>query len=724
MRLMYMNRRRPFLVDMVVTPVPGGLAYELWGGNDMDPTGHALKVAFGPGGFKDDTINGAVLETINLGQRIRVVFDPSAHGMTDTEINFVQLKADTGGGMDNVSPVTMLLPDTLYHGYETITLHGFAPQGATPADAVPLDLSRLARDLRIVNQDTTNGLYVGFNDSGHQVFVPAGAEHAMFTSTFSSLYVRGVGGVVEFSASFTHAMRLPTTAGVRGMRALVLSGGGSKGAYQVGALAKWLGEDRIEYDILCGTSVGAINAAFLAQFGPGLAEGAYDSLERLWRQVTDERVWQRWFPLGRVEALWKPAVYDSTPVLSWLKSGLNPEAIRTSGKKLRVSAVAWDTAEVHVATETADELEKWVAASASYPVMFLPVEIGGRLWSDGGLRSNTPLGEAIRLGADEVDVILCNNPDILEPFDPSQASAIPGFLVRTLDIQSAQIQLADLAVAGLKNDLCELKPEYRRVKIRLLMPTGVLADDPLRFEPGAIARMMDQGYADASRLGSALRFFLWPRLNEGRRWPPQEKPMLRLIHNQTITGAILVDDIDDGLPNKTAQRLGGTADPKAYRRDGYANYPKQSAYIPRLKPTDVTLPGYIDLNETPRVTLSAGKGKIKKLQTAGLITVVSFNASDLSTPTLATAAIDTPGAGDLTLTGTFFVSLSPNITKVLITGTGGPLTLTQSQITLGGGTISNTSIFIPAALVPGIAAATTSVRVQADDKLSPLVAVS
>ena len=72
--------------------------------------------------------------------------------------------------------------------------------------------------------------------------------------------------------------------------------------------------------------------------------------------------------------------------------------------------------------------------------------------------------------------------------------------------------------------------------------------------------------------------------------------MLRLIHKQTGAGALLVDDIDDGIPNKQVHRLGSTADPKAYKRDGYANEPKQKCYIPRTKEGDATLPGFIDLN--------------------------------------------------------------------------------------------------------------------------------
>ncbi len=199
--------------------------------------------------------------------------------------------------------------------------------------------------------------------------------------------------------------------------------------------------------------------------------------------------------------------------------------------------------------------------------------------------------------------------------------------------------------------------------------------------------------------------------------------MLRLIHNQTVNASILVDDIDDGIPNKMTHRLGSTGDPKAYERDGYAQLPKQPCYIPQTKPTNPAISGYIDLRQTERVTLSSGKGKIKKLSDAGFITVVSFTMDDVAAPAITVADLGTPGVGQITITGTRLLSLAPNESAVLVTGTGGPLTLTQTAIVAAGGTFSNTSIVIPAALVPGVALATTSVKVLADDQLSNTLAL-
>jgi len=191
--------------------------------------------------------------------------------------------------------------------------------------------------------------------------------------------------------------------------------------------------------------------------------------------------------------------------------------------------------------------------------------------------------------------------------------------------------------------------------------------------------------------------------------------MLRVIHSQTVTGAILIDDIDDGLPNKTARRLGGTADPKAYERDGYANARKQPCYVKRVNPADPTVAGYIDVEETARVALSADKGKIAGFRNAGLVTLVSFTAADVAEPTVASAVL----AAFLSITGTNLTSVAPNLTRVTLTGTGAT-TLTQTQIILGGGTVTPLSITIPAAMVPGVAVATSFVTVTADLQTSPI----
>lgn len=209
--------------------------------------------------------------------------------------------------------------------------------------------------------------------------------------------------------------------------------------------------------------------------------------------------------------------------------------------------------------------------------------------------------------------------------------------------------------------------------------------------------------------------------------------MLRLTHTQVAQGAHYIPDIDDGLPRKTAGR--GNGAPKRFDRDGNSpggvdrsvkpgvNFDKQKCYVPRVKAGEVTIAGYIDVAESDAVLLSQARGTINGLRVANHITVTSFLATDLAAPVLTLADKDTPGAGDLRITGTGLTSLAPDITTVILTGTAA-ITLTQSQITTGGGSISATQINIPAALIPGVALTTTSAQIRADGQLSAVVALT
>src|SRR5438874_5677676 len=111
-------------------------------------------------------------------------------------------------------------------------------------------------------------------------------------------------------------------------RALVLSGGGSKGAFEVGVLQRLMGDERTDYDLLCGTSVGAINASYLAQTPLGQPREAAAKLRALWDTVTTDKVRKSWFPFGRVSAFFKTSVYDSSPLQAWIRSGLDAAAVR------------------------------------------------------------------------------------------------------------------------------------------------------------------------------------------------------------------------------------------------------------------------------------------------------------------------------------------------------------------------------------------------------------
>ena len=284
------------------------------------------------------------------------------------------------------------------------------------------------------------------------------------------------------------------------MRALVLSGGGVKGAYQVGALKKWMLEDKLDYEILCGVSVGALNVGVLGQVPFGQPSEAFGRLRSMWDRVENATIRKSWPLFGKLAALWKPSVYNSQPLIDWLNKELNLEAIANSGRKVRVGATCWETGEYFAATETDPLFAKWVYASASFPAFFLPIEIAKKTWTDGGVRHVTPLGEAIKLGATEVDIILCSSSDHSEPWDPSGKKTI-SYALRAIEVMSDEIIRTDLQVCGLKNDLALLGKPYRQIRFRVLEPQKLLTDDALEFNQKIVTKLQEIGYRDAHALG-------------------------------------------------------------------------------------------------------------------------------------------------------------------------------------------------------------------------------
>ncbi len=230
--------------------------------------------------------------------------------------------------------------------------------------------------------------------------------------------------------------------------ALVLAGGGARGAYEAGALSALLPELRADEQprVLVGTSVGAINVAYLAanaeKSAAQLAAGAVE----LWRGIDYGRVLRPLLSVSEAarglsyarevlgsRAAHTTSILDPSPLTSTLgdliafeRIGANVEAgcidsaavVATAGLT-NVSVVFHegartpppDRARGIVYTKTNIE-ESHVRASAAIPLFFPAVPLSGdherRWYFDGGTRLNTPIKPALKLGARRVIVIALN----------------------------------------------------------------------------------------------------------------------------------------------------------------------------------------------------------------------------------------------------------------------------------------------------------------------------
>jgi len=259
-------------------------------------------------------------------------------------------------------------------------------------------------------------------------------------------------------------------------------------------------EEGREYDILCGVSVGALNVSVLSQAPLGRPEAAFTKLLEMWDRVENRSIWKHWL-IPYVGVLWHRSVFNSNPLHEWVRKELDLAAIRSSGREVRVGCVNLNTEEYKLISPMAERFQEFVYASASFPFFFTPMTLNGEEWTDGGVRNVTPLGTAIQLGAEEIDVIITSNPEGASSWKTPKWPSGLLYVTRLIDIMSTEIVLGDLKEAGLKNRLAELKEPYKKVKIRLQTPSQGLTSNSLDFTPSELVRMREIGYTDACRAG-------------------------------------------------------------------------------------------------------------------------------------------------------------------------------------------------------------------------------
>lgn len=291
------------------------------------------------------------------------------------------------------------------------------------------------------------------------------------------------------------------------MKALVLSGGGVKGAWQAGVIYRLVAEERNYYSILCGVSVGALNAAYLAGYERNQTEVSGKNLVSVWKGIDQSKVYRRWFPFGRLQGIFKSSLYDSSPLQKWVRENLNSKAIQSTGRLLRVGAVSLTTGRYRVFDEDYHDIPGAVLASSSFPGMLCPIELEGELWSDGGVREITPLKAALDAGATEVDIVLCN------PSEPSQSfpkkPKTLDIAMRAIDLMGEEILSDDIEKAKLINlaltcGVCSEEGQ-RKVRLRVFRPPTTLCENNLDFRPGLVQSLLDRGYYDSRQWAEGLR---------------------------------------------------------------------------------------------------------------------------------------------------------------------------------------------------------------------------
>lgn len=377
--------------------------------------------------------------------------------------------------------------------------------------------------------------------------------------------------------------------------ALVLSGGGANGAYEVGVLkALFSGKSiatrgqLLDPDIFLGTSIGSFNASFLASQWDEYGPAAVTNLERVWLEVLASDATGRnggyrfrgdptyylnprsyapnplrpflqfaedsavvgWDGVQRAvylttsqneslrerlsELINFPTFVSVDPWEQTIRRSINFEAIRRTAKQLSVAATNWTTGKVryfrnHDMTETLGP--RAILASSAIPGVFPPVYVGAEPYVDGGVLMNTPLREAIQLGAEVLHIIYLD-PDVASiPLSALGSTIATNYRLQQIawaalvndDIEDAAMinrglrilqrieageQVADPELESLARGMSKIVPRLRRyltykpMIIHRYHPCEELSEGGalglLNLDRGHLERLIDKGFTDAS----------------------------------------------------------------------------------------------------------------------------------------------------------------------------------------------------------------------------------
>jgi NTE family protein len=336
------------------------------------------------------------------------------------------------------------------------------------------------------------------------------------------------------------------------MRALVISGGGSKGAFAVGALKYLMLERGVDFEVLSGTSTGALIVPMVAAGG----KAALATLETEYTTVTTHDILDGEPAIRLVEG--KPSLHGSGPLRKRIEQHVTQavfDTLRSSKKRVAVTAtdlrdgklVYYQTGQtpipsddVVVQVQSHEQLVNAIYSSASFPV-FMPPVVNSRPgapddgYVDGGVREYAPIEIAIDAGADEIVCIILAPPLEKRATYDKRFGNVLDVAQRVIDLLSEEVGASDVKLsqlyteanvyvnavvgklrkAGVKDDVLTdafLNPGVknpfagkRAVSLRIIRPQRPLLGETLKFTPADMKANLEYGFQCAKEQWDASK---------------------------------------------------------------------------------------------------------------------------------------------------------------------------------------------------------------------------
>ena len=297
------------------------------------------------------------------------------------------------------------------------------------------------------------------------------------------------------------------------MRALVISGGGAKGAFAGGVAEHLINKENIDYDIFVGSSTGGLLI-------PHLAGGNIQAIKEVYTNVCQEDIFNvSPFIIKKDENGKLSSRINHVKILGQFLKGrktfgetknlrktiskiLSPSdytCIKAKGKKVivTVSNLTHNRLEYkYLADCSYDDFCDWMWASACFVPFMSLVEKNDCEYADGGFGNYVPIEEAIAAGATEIDVI------VLQPRhkvkENKKTKNAFDVMLNSMGFMLSQIVYDDIRLGHLQSIYND------DVHVRFFFTPRVLTDYSFYFNPEQMTAWWAEGYEYAERRLASL----------------------------------------------------------------------------------------------------------------------------------------------------------------------------------------------------------------------------
>ena len=294
-------------------------------------------------------------------------------------------------------------------------------------------------------------------------------------------------------------------------KALVISGGGSKGAFAGGVAQYLINNENKEYDIFVGTSTGSLMVSHLAL-------GKLEDLKKLYTNVNQKTIFsnnpfkiknidgEKVISIRHLNTLWnflngRKTFGESKNLRTLIKKNITKNMyheIREKNKNVVVTVSNLTTNQIEYKTIdecTYDDYCDWIWASCNYVPFMSLLEKNNCQYADGGFGSLVPIREAIIRGATEIDAIILETE--ITQFNRLPAKNPFSLLFDLFDFMLTNVERHNITIG-------KLAAKSKGVKLNLYYTPTVLTTNSLIFDQVLMGKWWNSGYEYAKSKKEAL----------------------------------------------------------------------------------------------------------------------------------------------------------------------------------------------------------------------------